>query len=104
MTMRNITKQQIIVQARKIVHKKQQSEGAAQFLHAVEVKEVEVKNKQIKKLLNECDNRGPFYSHCKSCNNRNLEFITKIKVDQATKILNYIKVDHDKEKFRLFKI
>jgi len=55
-------------------------------------------------LLNECDNRGPFYSHCKSCNNRNLEFITKIKVDQATKILNYIKVDHDKEKFRLFKI
>ena len=88
---------------RKIVHKKQNSDTAI-FLNAVQVKTVEVKNKQIKKLLNDCDGRGPYYSHCTSCNNRNLEFITKIKVEEATKILGFIKEDHDKEKKKLFKI
>jgi len=88
---------------RKMIHKKQNSEGAV-FLNTVQMKQVKVENKQIKKLLSECENRGPYYSHCFSCNNKNLEYITKIKVDDATKILTFIKEGHEKEKLRLFKI
>jgi hypothetical protein len=55
------------------------------------VKKVEIKNKEVKSLVEECNNFGPFYSHCPSCNNRNLSFYQNMNSDNAVKLLTFIR-------------
>ena len=58
---------------------------------AKEEPKVEIKNQQIKKLMREIDNYGPYYSHCPSHNKRNLEFFGNMKPDNSIKLLSYLK-------------
>jgi len=62
------------------------------FLNIVRnIKKVEIKNKEVKDLVEECNNFGPYFSHCPSCNNRNLEFYQNMKSDNALKLLKFIR-------------
>lgn len=54
-------------------------------------KKVEINNPAVKKLLQDVDYYGPYFSHCPSCSNKNLEFFKHANNDQAINILNYIK-------------
>ena len=54
-------------------------------------KKVEIKNKDVKNLVEECNNFGPFYSHCPSCNNRNLSFYQNMNSEHAVKLLTYLR-------------
>ena len=62
------------------------------FLHIVSnTKKIEIKNKDVKNLVEQCKNYGPFYSHCPSCNNRNMSFYQNMNSEQAMKLLTYIR-------------
>lgn len=54
-------------------------------------KGVEIKNPKIKQLLKDIDYYGPYYSHCPSCLNKNLEFYTNMDTERAVTILKYLK-------------
>lgn len=55
------------------------------------VKKIEIKNREVKNLVEECNNFGPFYSHCPSCNNRNLSFYQNMNSENALKLLTFIR-------------
>jgi hypothetical protein len=55
------------------------------------VQKVEIKNKEVKHLVEECNNFGPFYSHCPSCNNRNLSFYQNMNTENAKKLLTFLR-------------
>jgi hypothetical protein len=62
------------------------------FLNIVtNTKKIEIKNKDVKNLVEECNNFGPFYSHCPSCNNRNLSFYQNMNSENAMKLLTFIR-------------
>jgi len=70
------------------------------FLHTNQEQEpkVIIKNPQVKKLIKEVENYGPYYSHCPTHNRRNLEFFGKMKTDQSIKLLTFIKDYRSKNK------
>lgn len=51
----------------------------------------EIKDFKVKKILEEVNGFGPYYSHCTSCNKKNLEFYSKMDSNYAVKILKNIK-------------
>lgn len=55
----------------------------------------EIKNEKVKKMLKDVNGFGPYYSHCFSCNKKNLNFYDKINQETALKMLTTIK---DKKK------
>ena len=62
------------------------------FLNIVSnIQKIEIKNKEVKNLVEECNNFGPFYSHCPSCNNRNLSFYQNMNSENAMKLLTFIR-------------
>ncbi len=60
----------------------------------------EIKNEKVKKMLKDADGYGPYYSHCFSCNKKNLNFYDKLNSDIAIRMLSTIK---DKKKSKLKK-
>ena len=63
-------------------------------------KEIEITNPKIKRDLELINYYGPLYTHCKLCNNRNLEFYQNSEPNQTLKLLHYlkrIKLGEDKE-------
>jgi hypothetical protein len=54
-------------------------------------KKIEIKNPLVKKLLDDTKNHGPYYTHCPSCQNKNLSFFQHLKEKEALKIITYIK-------------
>ena len=63
-------------------------------------KEIEIINPKIKRDLELINYYGPLYTHCKLCNNRNLEFYQNSEPNQTLKLLHYlkrIKLGEDKE-------
>ena len=63
-------------------------------------KVIEITNPKIKRDLELIDYYGPLYTHCKLCNNRNLEFYQNSEPNQTLKLLHFlkrIKLGEDKE-------
>ena len=60
------------------------------FLNNYVYKPIEIKNPSVKKMINECDGYGPYYSHCLLCNNKNLGYFKDLKTDDAVRVLKYI--------------
>ena len=63
-------------------------------------KVIEITNPKIKRDLELINYYGPLYTHCKLCNNRNLEFYKNSEPNQTLKLLQYlkkIKLGEDKE-------
>ena len=61
---------------------------------------IEITNPKIKRDLELINYYGPLYTHCKICNNRNLEFYQNSEPNQTLKLLNFlkrIKLGDDKE-------
>ena len=56
-------------------------------------KKIEIKNPTVKKMLMETKNHGPYYTHCPSCHNKNLNFFQHLKENEAVKILSFIQKD-----------
>ena len=54
-------------------------------------KVIEITNPKIKRDLELIDYYGPLYTHCKLCNNRNLEFYQNSEPNQTLKLLHYLK-------------
>lgn len=54
-------------------------------------KKIQIKNPLIKKLLDDTQNHGPYYTHCPSCQNKNLSFFKHLKENEAMKIITFIK-------------
>lgn len=52
---------------------------------------IEIKNPKIKKNLEDIKYYGPFFSHCPSCKNRNLEFYQTMETNQCLKLLQFLK-------------
>lgn len=51
----------------------------------------EIKNEKVKNMLKDVNGFGPYYSHCFSCNKKNLNFYDKINQETALKMLSSIK-------------
>jgi hypothetical protein len=51
----------------------------------------EIKDKKVKQILDEVNGFGPYYSHCNSCNKKNLDFYSKMNSNSAIKMLKTIK-------------
>lgn len=71
------------------------------FLHSNNsTRNYNIKNNKLKKLLNEVDCNGPYFSHCRSCLIRNMDFFTSLDEKEAINILELIKglrkIDHSK--------
>lgn len=62
-------------------------------------KKVEIKNPKVAKLLKEINYYGPYYSHCPSCSNKNLDFFKSVNNNQAISILKYIKEQKEKNPY-----
>ena len=63
-------------------------------------KVIEITNPKIKRDLELINYYGPLYTHCKLCNNRNLEFYQNSEPNQTLKLLHFlkrIKLGEDKE-------
>ena len=64
-------------------------------------KVIEITNPKIKRDLELINYYGPRYTHCKLCNNRNLEFYKNSEPNQTLKLLHYLKkvklVDKDEK-------
>jgi hypothetical protein len=56
-------------------------------------KKVEIRNPTVKRMLDETVNHGPYYTHCPSCQNKNLTFFQHLKEHEAVKIIKYIQED-----------
>ena len=54
-------------------------------------KVIEITNPKIKRDLELINYYGPLYTHCKLCNNRNLEFYKNSEPNQTLKLLQYLK-------------
>ena len=54
-------------------------------------KVIEITNPKIKRDLELINYYGPLYTHCKLCNNRNLEFYQNSEPNQTLKLLHYLK-------------
>ena len=54
-------------------------------------KVIEITNPKIKRDLALINYYGPLYTHCKLCNNRNLEFYKNSEPNQTLKLLQYLK-------------
>ncbi len=54
-------------------------------------KVIEITNPKIKRDLELINYYGPLYTHCKLCNNRNLEFYQNSEPNQTLKLLNFLK-------------
>ena len=54
-------------------------------------KVIEITNPKIKRDLELINYYGPLYTHCKFCNNRNLEFYKNSEPNQTLKLLQYLK-------------
>ena len=54
-------------------------------------KKLEIKNPIIKRLVNECNDYGPYCKGCHTCKRRNLQFYQKMNTDSAVLLLNFIK-------------
>ena len=65
-------------------------------------KVIEITNPKIKRDLELINYYGPLYTHCKLCNNRNLEFYQNSEPNQTLKLLHFLKRmklgDKDKDK------
>lgn len=59
-------------------------------------KKIEITNPAVKKNLENINYFGPFYSHCPSCKNRNLEFYEKMESSQCIELLKCIKKQRGK--------
>ena len=54
-------------------------------------KVIKITNPKIKRDLELINYYGPMYTHCKFCNNRNLEFYKNSEPNQTLKLLQYLK-------------
>ena len=54
-------------------------------------KSIQITNPKIKRDLELINYYGPHYTHCKICNNKNLEFYQNSEPNQTLKLLNYLK-------------
>lgn len=59
-------------------------------------KKIEITNPVVKKQLESINYFGPFYSHCPSCKNRNLEFYQNMESNQCIQLLKCIKKQRGK--------
>ena len=87
----NINKNEEAKTLRKNQKKDNKSGTMTNFLHIKKIESIEIKNPKLKCLLDECTRLGPYYSKCKSCNNKNLNFYKDMKYENAEKLLKYIK-------------
>ena len=76
---------------KKIKLKPLQTENIFLFHNAEFDKVIEITNPKIKRDLELINYYGPMYTHCKLCNNRNLEFYKNSEPNQALKLLQYLK-------------
>ena len=63
-------------------------------------KVIEITNPKIKRDLELIDYYGPLFTHCKLCNNRNLEFYQNSEPNQTLRLLHFLKrlkLGEDKE-------
>ena len=76
---------------KKIKLKPLQSENIYLFHNEEFDKVIEITNPKIKRDLELINYYGPLYTHCKFCNNRNLEFYKNSEPNQTLKLLQYLK-------------
>ena len=76
---------------KKIKLKPLQSENIFLFHNEEFDKVIEITNPKIKRDLELINYYGPLYTHCKFCNNRNLEFYKNSEPNQTLKLLQYLK-------------
>ena len=76
---------------KKIKLKPLQTENIFLFHNAEFDKVIEITNPKIKRDLELINFYGPMYTHCKLCNNRNLEFYKNSEPNQTLKLLQYLK-------------
>jgi hypothetical protein len=60
-------------------------------------KKIEIKNPEVKKCLEDINYYGPYFSHCPSCKNKNLDFYQTLETHQCLKLLNFIKKTRTKK-------
>ena len=82
---------------------KSTSSGSFNFKYNKEFdKVIEITNPKIKRDLEILNYYGPLYTHCKICNNRNLEFYQNSEPNQTLKLLHFLKrrklVDENEDK------
>lgn len=71
---------------------KSTSSGSFNFKYNNEFdKVIEITNPKIKRDLELLNYYGPLYTHCKICNNRNLEFYQNSEPNQTLKLLHFLK-------------
>jgi hypothetical protein len=58
--------------------------------------EIEIKNPEIKKSLEDINYYGPYFSHCPICRHKNLDFYQTLEPHQCMKLLNYLKIKRSK--------
>lgn len=63
-------------------------------------KEIEIKNPEIKRSLEDINYYGPYFSHCPICRYKNLDFYQTMEPHQCLKLLNYIKLKRSKIKVK----
>ena len=78
-----------IKKMKKIKLKPLQTENMFLFHNAEFDKVIEITNPKIKRDLELINYYGPLYTHCKFCNNRNLEFYKNSEPNQTLKVLQY---------------
>ena len=52
---------------------------------------LEITNPKIKRDLELINYYGPLYTHCKTCNNRNIEFYQNSEPNQTLQLLHFLK-------------
>jgi hypothetical protein len=62
--------------------------------------EIEIKNPEIKRSLEDINYYGPYFSHCPICRHKNLDFYQTMEPHQCMKLLNYIKMKRSKIKVK----
>jgi hypothetical protein len=62
--------------------------------------EIEIKNPEIKRSLEDINYYGPYFSHCPACRHKNLDFYQTMEPHQCMKLLNYIKQSRSKIKVK----
>jgi len=86
------SKSTLLMTKPKIQQTKTKTKELGQFLNInSNVKKLELKNKDVKELFEEINNFGPYFSHCPSCNNKNISFYQNMKSENAIKLLSYLR-------------
>lgn len=62
-----------------------------EFLNVQRFQKLKINDERVHSLVQSCNNLGPFYSKCNVCNNKNIAFFDKMRLDEAQKITDYIK-------------